>query len=280
MIPSPCINKPIQEAIENLTPCHLASLCDHTFLNRPESYRHLAKKGESPIKLKQIAFEMFLEALLKRPFFPYAVCVRPEDCADCRWFFTQHRIPLVIVSVVGFPDSRNYSTGLKLAEAQLAVDAGASEIDFVFPIELWKQREEKLIVKDIETLGHYVRQNQGVTKLILETSELSHEEIRDICRLVEKLPVDFVKTSTGFGAFGATPDHVLLMRENFSRGIKISGDVNLNTIHGLLTAACGKKIELNPRKIRIGESSFLFQLASLPPDKPINSLTSLTQQTY
>ncbi len=64
-------------------------------------------------------------------------------------------------------------------------------------------------------------------KVILETCLLSKEEIIRACRLAPEGGAQFVKTSTGFGASGATVADVELMRKtvgpNF--GIKASGGI-------------------------------------------------------
>lgn len=46
--------------------------------------------------------------------------------------------------------------------------------------------------------------------------------------MCNKLQVDFIKTSTGFGSSGADSKSLKLMKENFDKGIKISGGVNAN----------------------------------------------------
>jgi len=38
----------------------IASVCDHTFLFRPESYLPTAKQDESPVRLREKAFYNFL----------------------------------------------------------------------------------------------------------------------------------------------------------------------------------------------------------------------------
>jgi hypothetical protein len=50
------------------------------------------------------------------------------------------------------------------------------------------------------------------------------------------------------------------MRANFSRGVKMSGWVNKDNVLELLAAASGRDdgmIELDPLKVRVGESGML-----------------------
>src|SRR3989339_813901 len=112
------------------------------------------------------------------------------------------------------------------------------------------------------TVDSFKGQKDGaIIKLILETSALNKKQIKSISELANnETDVDFIKTSTGFGKYGATVENLKIMRENFSRGIKISGGVNTKNVGQLLSAAVKRDdgyIDLNPMKIRIGESGLL-----------------------
>jgi deoxyribose-phosphate aldolase len=67
----------------------------------------------------------------------------------------------------------------------------------------------------------------ALVKVILETGFLTDEEIVSGCKLSVEAGAKFVKTSTGFGAFGAFPDHVRLMRQTVGPdiGVKASGGI-------------------------------------------------------
>ena len=70
-------------------------------------------------------------------------------------------------------------------------------------------------------------QPQTVTKLILECCNLTKAEIARGCRIAEKVGFDFVKTSTGFAAGGATVEDVKLMRKTVGKrfGVKAAGGI-------------------------------------------------------
>jgi len=54
-----------------------------------------------------------------------------------------------------------------------------------------------------------------------------------------------------------------LMRRHFSGGIKVSGGVNASNVHRFLSLmGVEKQIDLNPDKVRIGESSLLREIVS------------------
>ena len=62
-------------------------------------------------------------------------------------------------------------------------------------------------------------------KVIIETSYLTDEEKKNVCRLAAKAGADFVKTSTGFSSAGATEEDVKLMKEASGIRVKASGGV-------------------------------------------------------
>ena len=70
-------------------------------------------------------------------------------------------------------------------------------------------------------------QGRAIVKVILETCLLSDEEKRLACRLAIDSGAAFVKTSTGFGAHGATIEDVRLMAEESGKsvGVKASGGI-------------------------------------------------------
>jgi deoxyribose-phosphate aldolase len=247
----------MQVKIKNLTKEQIASVCDHTYLNRPEAFRG---RVENPVEARRQEFYKFMEESVRLN--PYAVCVRPEDCRNARDFLGK-KSEIVIASVVGFPNSNDYPTDFKIAETELAMRYGAKEIDMVLDYERFKQGDTDYIEKDIEAVKNRVAERHGLLKLILETSELSEEEVAEIAKLANDWGVDFIKTSSGFASKGAEAEKVRIMKEHFKKGVKISGGINAENIYMLLEAASGRNdgyIELDPAKIRIGESSLLQKM--------------------
>ena len=60
-----------------------------------------------------------------------------------------------------------------------------------------------------------------VLKVILETSQLSQEEIVAGCKLAQAARADFVKTSTGFNGPGASFDNVRPMKAVVGDDLKV-----------------------------------------------------------
>jgi deoxyribose-phosphate aldolase len=111
---------------------------------------------------------------------------------------------------IGFPLG-GHSTKTKVAEAVEAVERGATVLDMVLNISRLKSADHDYVRTDI---AEVVASTGGVEhKVILETCYLTHEEKRTACHLVVEAGADYVKTSTGFGAGGATVEDVRLLNE-------------------------------------------------------------------
>jgi len=235
----------------------LCGLCDHTFLLRPEVFRG---EGKSAVKACREELIRFLEDTISSPLKPYAVCVRAEEVKFTHDFLDGTDI--VVAATAGFPDGAT-PTELTIVEARFALDNGAKEVDMVLDTAAFKAGDEAAAIKDIAAVEKVVHDKGGLLKLILETSELKATEIERACQLADEMGVDFVKTSTGFSAYGARAEDLSIMARVFPRGIKISGGVTENNVRDLLAAAAGgESVVCDPKNLRIGESSLLQSLAT------------------
>ncbi|MDP5069409.1 MAG: deoxyribose-phosphate aldolase, partial [Congregibacter sp.] len=127
-------------------------------------------------------------------------------------------------SVVGFPLGASLP-GATAAEAQMAIDAGAQEIDMVMSVGEALEGDWDAVKAGIATV---LASCAGVPlKVILETCLLTESHKRRACEICRELGVAFVKTSTGFSTGGATPDDVALMRSIVGSdvGVKASGGI-------------------------------------------------------
>jgi deoxyribose-phosphate aldolase len=131
-------------------------------------------------------------------------------------------------TVVGFPLGQN-TVRMKCAEAVEAAAAGALDIDYVLNIRDLRSKPSEAVLEDLTLLNLAPKKVNGdvVTKLIIECCYLTDDEKVAACRLAKKAGFDFVKTSTGFGSGGATPQDVALMRKTVGKtmGVKASGGI-------------------------------------------------------
>ncbi len=152
----------------------------------------------------------------------FSVCVNPYWIADCRKLLEGSSVK--VCTVVGFPLGATASRS-KVAEARVAVEAGADELDMVLNIGAAKEGHWDFIEHEVHEV---VSAAQGrLVKVILETAALTPEEIAAASKRVVAAGAHFVKTSTGFGSGGATVEAVKLMREAVGCrfGVKASGGI-------------------------------------------------------
>lgn len=131
-----------------------------------------------------------------------------------------------VCSVVGFPLGAS-STEAKAAETEDALRAGAQEIDMVQNIGLLRSGGEEEVQEEIALIAAVCHRAGAILKVILENSLLTDDQKVTACTLATAAGADFVKTSTGFGASGATVQDVELMRRTVGPkiGVKASGGI-------------------------------------------------------
>lgn len=186
------------------TPRDLAPFLDHTVL-APGASREDALRACAEARQHGFA----------------AVCVRPEAVADVR--AALRGSPVLTAAVVDFPRGEG-STAARVAEASQAVARGAEELDLVvrLPALLAGRFEEVL-----DDLRAVVRAAPVPVKVILETARLDRDLKVAGAALARCAGAAFVKTSTGFGGGGATPEDVALLRGvvGEAMGVKASGGI-------------------------------------------------------
>lgn len=153
----------------------------------------------------------------------YGICVPPFWVKRAKREIGTRNIKLI--TVAGFPMGYNM-TETKLDEINRALENGADEIDVVWNLTAFRTGLPWTKI-EIAKCGKMVHDAAKILKVIIESALLSDDEIRSACKLCADAGADFVKTSTGVGAGGATAHHVALMRAELpaSVGIKASGGI-------------------------------------------------------
>lgn len=123
-----------------------------------------------------------------------------------------------ICTVIGFPNGYN-TTAAKVFETKDAVENGADEIDMVIPVGLVRDGAYAQVEAEIRAVKAAC--GGKLLKVIIETCLLTDDEKRRMCAVVAAAGADYIKTSTGFQAGGATFEDVALMREASPDTLKI-----------------------------------------------------------
>ena len=159
-----------------------------------------------------------------------AICVYPNFARTVKEALTAD-VQIAAVSA-GFPSSQTF-TEVKVAETALAVADGADEIDVVINLGLFLGEEYEEMCEELSEIKEACR--QASLKVILETGALKTvANIYKASILSLYSGADFLKTSTGKGYPGATPEAAWVMCRAISDyhqktgrkvGIKVSGGV-------------------------------------------------------
>jgi deoxyribose-phosphate aldolase len=161
-----------------------------------------------------------------------------------------------VCTVVSFPHGLD-ATAAKCEAARAAIAAGADEIDVVIAYAALVDGDPKATGIDLTAVVDAARAERGdvVVKAIIESAQLSDDEIVLACGLVAAAGADFAKTSTG-NAGGATVRAVSLMRASLPPpgAVKASG--------GIRTAGCALDM-MDAGATRIGTSNALSIIAEL-----------------
>lgn len=153
-----------------------------------------------------------------------AVCVPPYYVALAKHLLEGTKVK--VATVVGFPFGYSYPYA-KLAELQIALAAGADELDMVHNIAAVKNNDWETLLTEVSNATKMVHEAGKAIKIIVESGDLTDNELIECCTRYAPLKIDFMKTSTGYSAVGATVKAVQIMRSHLpgSIAIKASGGI-------------------------------------------------------
>jgi len=172
-----------------------------------------------------------------------SVCVKPHAVAAARKILSGSGT--AVCAVNSFPHG-NAAVSIKAAEAALAVDDGATEIDSVVTLGKVLGEEWDDVAAEIKTINETVTGRGALLKVIFEIDFLEDGHVKKLCEICSNCGVAFVKTSTGFGfvkradgtysAGGATERAVRLMRASCPASVGVKAAGGIRTLDDLLAA--------------------------------------------
>lgn len=205
---------------------------DATYLKTPEQAN--ISKLENDAVVQEL-----LQNAVKNKY--KCVMIRPEYVATAKQYLVKNKSKILVGTVIDFPEG-TANLQEKLSQAQLAIDNGADDLDFVIDYQAFKNGELALVQNQVKECTLLGLQHHKTVKWIIETAALSNKEIIQITALVKNVVIRnfketdyanvFVKSSTGFYKTkdnqpnGATPNAITLMLENATPlSVKASGGI-------------------------------------------------------
>jgi deoxyribose-phosphate aldolase len=203
-------------AIETLTYRDVAKCIDHSLL-RPELTDEFIDENVG------LAVEYGVAS----------ITCRPVDVAKVAALLRQVETDVVAGTVVGFPHG-DVLTETKVFETLRALEQGAREVDMVINIGALKSGRDADVEADIRAVAEATHSGGAILKVIFENAYLTDDEKIRACHATEAGGGDFVKTSTGFAASGATHEDLRLMRENTGAHVAVKAAGGVRTLDALM----------------------------------------------
>lgn len=202
-----------------MTNAEILSHIDHTVLKADAKWEDIAQICEEALQ-----------------YHTASVCIPAWYVARAKKTYPE----LNVCTVVGFPLGYTESAA-KAKEAELALAAGAAEIDMVINIAALKNGDDAAVLDDIRALRTAC--GSAILKVIVETCYLTEDEKIRVCRLVTEGGVDYIKTSTGFGSAGAQLEDIALFKKYIGANVKIKAAGGIRTreqMTAFLDAGCDR----------------------------------------
>lgn len=242
---------------------------------------------DSPESVKKLVGKVnsFMNDYPEYPL-PVSICVFPNLASVVRENLATSDVHVTAVAGC-FPTSQSFIE-VKVKECEMAVEAGADEIDIVLALNAFMSCDEETARKEIRTIRAAVdeaaaKAGRKVTlKVILETGLLvTPENIANASFLAMEEGADFIKTSTGKVSVNATPMAAYIMCESIKAfhektgrkvGFKAAGGISTSKdavcYHSIVKTILGNDW-INKELFRFGVSRLANSLMSSIEQKTV-----------
>ena len=160
-----------------------------------------------------------------------SVCILPYYLRRCAELLQGSGVKAS--TTIGFPHG-GHATAIKRAEAEQALRDGGEELDMVVNISQVLSGNWDYVRQDIAAVIDVAHAAGQKVKVIFENCYLKDEHKVRLCELCGELKADWVKTSTGYGTGGATPDDLRLMRKHAPAHIQVKAAGGVRDLDSVL----------------------------------------------
>ena len=168
---------------------------------------------------------------LAREYDVASVCIKPYAVSLAARMLAGSTV--AVGTTIGFPQGGQVPR-IKVAEAEQALADGARELDMVVNIGKVLSGDWHYVADDIRGVVAATHRRGALVKVIFENSMLENTHKERLCRICGEVGADFVKTSTGYSASGATDDDLRLMRRCAPPYVQVKAAGGVRTYDRLL----------------------------------------------
>ncbi len=143
---------------------------------------------------------------------------------------------VVASTTMGFPHG-GHATTTKVAEAKQALADGGKELDVVINISKARSGDWAYVKNELSTLTSLIHGAGAKIKVIFENAYFDDAAKQRLCLICGEVGADWVKTSTGYAASGATMADLQLMRKHSSARVQVKAAGGIRDLDTLLASA-------------------------------------------
>ncbi len=196
--------------------------------------------------------------LLAREYGVASVCIKPYAVRLAAKLLAGSTVQAS--TTIGFPHG-GHVTKIKVAESEIALADGATELDMVVNVGKVLSGEWNYVADDIAAVVRVAHAANAKVKVIFENAYLNTEHKKELCKICGEVRADWVKTSTGYAETGATVEDLKLMRQHSPAHVQVKAAGGVRTYEKLLevraigvtrVGATATKVILDEAKAKMG----------------------------
>jgi deoxyribose-phosphate aldolase len=196
--------------------------------------------------------------ILAREYNVASVCIKPYAVKFAAKLLAGSTVQAS--TTIGFPHG-GHVTAIKVAESEIALADGATELDMVVNIGKVLSGEWNYVADDIAAVVRVAHAAQAKVKVIFENAFLKDAHKIELCKICGDVRADWVKTSTGYAETGATIEDLKLMRQHSPAHVQVKAAGGVRTyeklleVHGIgvtRVGATATKVILDEAKAKMG----------------------------
>jgi len=204
----------------------------HSRMGMDLQYRDVAKLIDHAL-LQPTLTDAELEAgcALALEYDVASVCIVPHALRRCAELLAGSQVQPS--TTIGFPHGA-HTTRSKLVEAEQALLDGGTELDMVVNVGKVLSLEYGYVRAEIAAVLQLTHGAGRKLKVIFENCYLERAHKLALCEICADLEVDWVKTSTGFAASGATREDLELMLDNTPPHVQVKASGGIRDLARVL----------------------------------------------